>query len=79
MSRLRSLLISWHHYFMMDRVQDLFIPFQCSFVPEVGFGNGRFASSDWPANKREWDVIFDSFLRLYTKNRANTIKICCGF
>ena len=32
------------------------------FVPDVGFGNGRFASSDWPANKRERDVIFDPFL-----------------
>ena len=47
---------------MMDRVQDLFIPFQCSFVPDVGFGNGWFASSDWPANKWERDVIFDPFL-----------------
>ena len=32
------------------------------FVPDVGFGNGQFASSDWPANKRERDVIFDPFL-----------------
>ena len=32
------------------------------FVPDVDFGNGRFASSDWPANKRERDVIFDPFL-----------------
>ena len=32
------------------------------FVPDVGFGNGWFASSDWPANKRERDVIFDPFL-----------------
>ena len=34
----------------------------CSFVPDVGFGNEWFASSDWPANKRERDVIFDPFL-----------------
>ena len=32
------------------------------FVPEVGFGNGWFASSDWPANKWERGVIFDPFL-----------------
>lgn len=32
------------------------------FVPDVGFGNGWFASSDWPANKRERDVLFDPFL-----------------
>ena len=31
-------------------------------VPEVGFGNGWFASLRWPANKRERDVIFDPFL-----------------
>ena len=46
---------------MMDRAQDLFIPFRCCFVPEVGFGNGWFASSDWPENKRERGVIFDPF------------------
>ena len=46
----------------MDRVQDLFNLFQLNFVPEVGFGDGWFASSDWPANKRERDVIFDPFL-----------------
>lgn len=62
MPRLQSVLISWHHYFMMDWVQDLFIPFWCSFVPDISFGNGWFASSDWPANKRERDVIFDPFL-----------------
>ena len=60
--RLQSVLISWHHYFMMDWVQDLFIPFWCSFVPNIGFGNGWFTSSDWPVNKRERDVIFDPFL-----------------
>lgn len=38
------------------------LPFLIGFVPDVGFGNGRFASSDWPANKRERDVIFDPFL-----------------
>ena len=32
------------------------------FVPDAGFGNGWFASSDWPANKRERGVIFDPFL-----------------
>ena len=32
------------------------------FVPDVGFGNGWFASSDWPANKWERGVIFDPFL-----------------
>ena len=47
---------------MMELVQDLFILFWCSFVPDVGLGNGWFASSDWPANKRERDVIFDPFL-----------------
>lgn len=36
--------------------------FLIGFVPDVGFGNGWFASSDWPANKRERDVIFDPFL-----------------
>ena len=46
---------------MMELVQDLFILFWCSFVPDVGFRNGWFASSDWPANKRERDVIFDPF------------------
>ena len=60
--RLQSVLISWHHYLMMDWVQGLFSPFWCSFVPDVSFGNGWFASSDWPANKRERDVIFDPFL-----------------
>ena len=34
------------------------------FVPDVDFGNGRFASSDWPANKRERDVIFDPFWKV---------------
>ena len=48
---------------MMELVQDLFIPFWCSFVPDVSFGNGWFASSDWPANKRERDVIFDPFFK----------------
>ena len=38
------------------------LPFLIGFVPDVGFGNGRFASSDWPANKRERGVIFDPFL-----------------
>ena len=38
------------------------LPFLIGFVPDVGFGNGRFASSDWPANKRERCVIFDPFL-----------------
>ena len=38
------------------------LPFFVDFVPNVGFGNWRFASSDWPANKRERDVIFDPFL-----------------
>ena len=38
------------------------LPFFVGFVPDVGFGNGWFASSDWPANKRERDVIFDPFL-----------------
>ena len=47
---------------MMDWAQDLFIPLQGNFVPDVGFGNGWFASSDWPANKRERDGIFDPFL-----------------
>ena len=47
---------------MMELVQDLFILFWCCFVPDVSFGNGWFASSDWPANKRERDVIFDPFL-----------------
>ena len=32
------------------------------FVPDVGFGNWRFAFSHWPANKWERDVIFDPFL-----------------
>ena len=38
------------------------LPFLIGFVPDVGFGNGWFASSDWPANKGERDVIFDPFL-----------------
>ena len=47
---------------MMDRVQDLFNLFQLNFVPDVGIGDGLFASSDWSPNKRERDVIFDPFL-----------------
>ena len=47
---------------MMDSVQDLFNLFQPNFVPDIGFGNRRFASSDWPANKWERGVIFDPFL-----------------
>ena len=46
------------------------------FVPEVGFGNGWFASSDWPANKRERDVIFDPFLNpgtLYVLDSASCV------
>lgn len=46
---------------MMDSVQDLFNLFQPNFVPDIGFGNRRFASSDWPANKWERGVIFDPF------------------
>lgn len=46
---------------MMDMIQDLFNLFQLSFVPDVGFGNGWITSPDWPANKRERDVIFDPF------------------
>ena len=38
------------------------LPFLIGFVPDVDFGNGQFASSDWPANKRERGVIFDPFL-----------------
>ena len=38
------------------------LPFFVGFVPDVGFGKGWFASSDWPANKWERDVIFDPFL-----------------
>ena len=38
------------------------LPFFVDFVPDVGFGNGQFASSDWPANKWERGVIFDPFL-----------------
>ena len=37
---------------MVDRVQDLFIPFRCCFVPDIDFGDGEFTSSDWLANKR---------------------------
>lgn len=58
---IRTDFLASHHYFMMDRVQDLFISFQGNFVPDVDFVNGRFASSDWPANKRERGVIFDPF------------------
>ena len=61
--RLQSVLISWHHYLMMDWVQDVFVPFQCSFVPDIGFGNGLFASSDWPVNRRDRNVIFDPFFK----------------
>jgi len=46
---------------MMDRVQDLFNLFQLNFVPDVGIGDGLFASSDWSPNKRERDVIFAPF------------------
>ena len=59
---IRTDFLASHHYFMMDRVQDLFISFQGNFVPDVDFVNGRFASSDWPANKWERGVIFDPFL-----------------
>ena len=61
---------------MVDRVQDLFIPFRCCFVPEVGFGNGWFASSDWPANKRERDVIFDPFFESRNIVCSGLSKLC---
>lgn len=38
------------------------LPFFVGFVPDVGFGKGWSASSDWPANKWERGVIFDPFL-----------------
>lgn len=76
MPRLQSVLISWHHYFMMDWVQDLFIPFQGCFVPDVGFGNGLFASSDWPANKRKRDVMFDPFLEVRNIICFDLGKLC---
>ena len=47
-----------------------------SFVPDVGFGNGWFASLRWPANKRERNVIFDPFLSpgtLYVLDSASYI------
>ena len=46
------------------------------FVPEVGFGNGWFASSDWPANKRERDVIFDPFLSPRSIICSGLSKLC---
>lgn len=61
---------------MMDMIQDLFNLFQLSFVPDVGFGNGWITSPDWPANKRERDVIFDPFLSpgtLYVLDSASCV------
>ena len=60
----------------MDRVQDLFNLFQLNFVPDVGFGNGWFASSDWPANKRKRDVIFDPFLEVRNIICFDPGKLC---
>ena len=61
---------------MMDSVQDLFNLFQPNFVPDIGFGNRRFASSDWPANKRERDVIFDPFLSPRNIICSGLSKLC---
>ena len=61
---------------MMDRVQDLFNLFQLNFVPDVGFGNGRFASSDWPANNRERGVIFDPFFESRNIVCSGLSKLC---
>ena len=61
---------------MMNRVQDLFNLFQLNFVPDVGFGNGRFASSDWPANNRERGVIFDPFFESRNIVCSGLSKLC---
>ncbi len=46
-----------------DGLSSRFIhPISRQFCSDVGFGNGWFASSDWPANKRKRDGIFDPFL-----------------
>ena len=52
------------------------LPFFVDFVPGVGFGNGWFASSDWPANKRERDVIFDPFLSPRNIICSGLSKLC---
>lgn len=52
------------------------LPFFVDFVPDVGFGNGWFASSDWPANKRERDVIFDPFLSPRNIICSGLSKLC---
>ena len=52
------------------------LPFFVDFVPDVGFGNGQFASSDWPANKRERDVIFDPFLSPRNIICSGLSKLC---
>ena len=52
------------------------LPFFVDFVPDVGFGNGWFASSDWPANKRERDVIFDPFLSPWNIICSGLSKLC---
>lgn len=52
------------------------LTFFVDFVPDVGFGNGWFASSDWPANKRERDVIFDPFLSPRNIICSGLSKLC---
>ena len=52
------------------------LPFFVDFVSDVGFGNGWFASSDWPANKRERDVIFDPFLSPRNIICSGLSKLC---
>lgn len=52
------------------------LPFFVDFVPDIGFGNGWFASSDWPANKRERDVIFDPFLSPRNIICSGLSKLC---
>ena len=52
------------------------LPFFVDFVPDVGFGNGQFASSDWPANKRERGVIFDPFLSPRNIICSGLSKLC---
>ena len=52
------------------------LPFLIGFVSDVSFGNGWFASSDWPANKRERDVIFDRFWVPGTLYVSGLGKLC---
>ena len=60
-----------------DGLSSRFIhPISRQFCSDVGFGNGWFASSDWPASKRERNVIFDPFLSPRNIICSGLSKLC---